>query len=179
MFEEIVDKHLDSNPQTMHILMLRATSASYQKDDRQFKIKNARGILQITAHQQNKNSKTNDTSGSLQMLWHWEIFSNCKCIVMVLSLQPMSHNQAEANCIKTKVWRRQNEVLKKEDLENVFHLEANCPTQSFKLHRIFKSRFELHSRKGTLEKWLPYSKCISWLRRQQPSKELWMFAKWK
>ena len=68
MFEEIVDKHLDSNPQTMHILMLRATSASYQKDDRQFKIKNARGILQITAHQQNKNSKTNDTSGSLQML---------------------------------------------------------------------------------------------------------------
>ena len=46
-----------------------------------------------------------------------------------------------ANDRALKYHKNRVEVLKKEDLENVFHLEANCPTQSFKLHRIFKSRF--------------------------------------
>ena len=65
MFEEIVDKHLDSNPQTMHILMLRATSASYQKDDRQFKIHHARYITNYSPPTEQKSEDQNDTSGSL------------------------------------------------------------------------------------------------------------------
>ena len=59
------DKHLDSNPQTMHILMLRATSASYQKDDRQFKIHHARYITNYSPPTEQKSEDQNDTSGSL------------------------------------------------------------------------------------------------------------------
>ena len=134
MFEEIEDKHLDSNPQTMHILMLRATSASYQKDDRQFKIHHARYITNYSPPTEQK-SEDEWHLRVTSLRWHWEIFSNCKCIVMVLSL-----------CHTTKLHqdkglRRKWRLFK--SLENVPFRSKLSPAQSFKLHRIFKSRFEL------------------------------------
>ena len=170
MFEEIEDKHLDSNPQTMHILMLRATSASYQKDDRQFKIHHARYITNYSPPTEQK-SEDEWHLRVTSLRWHWEIFSNCKCIVMVLSL-----------CHTTKLHqdkglRRKWRLLK---VLKMFHLEANCPLLNpLSSIEFLKVVLSYKTRSRTFEKWLPYSKCISWLRRQQPRKEVWMFAKWK
>ena len=174
MFEEIVDKHLDSNPQTMHILMLRATSASYQKDDRQFKIHHARYITNYSPPTEQKSEDQNDTSGSLQIVWHWEIFSNCKCIVMVLSL---CHTTTKQTASRQRFAEENEDFLK---VLKMFHLEANCPLLNpLSSIEFLKVVLSFKTRSRTFEKWLPYSKCISWLRRQQPRKEVWMFAKWK
>ena len=136
MFEEIVDKHLDSNPQTMHILMLRATSASYQKDDRQFKIHHARYITNYSPPTEQK-SEDEWHLRVTSLLWHWEIFSNCKCIVMVLSLCHTTTKQTASR------QRFEKKMKTFKSLENVPFRSKLSPAQSFKLHRIFKSRFEL------------------------------------
>ena len=136
MFEEIVDKHLDSNPQTMHILMLRATSASYQKDDRQFKIHHARYITNYSPPTEQK-SEDEWHLRVTSLRWHWEIFSNCKCIVMVLSLCHTTTKQTASR------QRFEKKMKTFKSLENVPFRSKLSPAQSFKLHRIFKSRFEL------------------------------------
>ena len=117
-----------------------------------------RGILQITAHQQNKNQKTNDTSGSLHFA------DTEKSFLIVNALWWFWVYVTQPNCIKTKVWEENEDFLK---VLKMFHLEANCPLLNpLSSIEFLKVVLSFKTRSRTFEKWLPYSKCISWLRRR-------------